>query len=182
MVKLMIILVGASASGKTEIANILINKYNYNKITTTTTRTIREGEIKGVSYHFITKEEFLKLKEKAAFIETAVYQNEYYGTQKKDLVTKSVIILEPNGANSLIDCLKEKAFVVLIESSKRMRKARMIKRGDDTLKITQRLLNDNKRFNKKNLKKLDLRLKNHSQTLEDLAKIVNEKYLKQFRS
>lgn len=179
MVKIMIILVGASASGKTEIANILINKYNYNKVTTTTTRSIRDGEIKGVSYHFTTKEEFLKLKEKEAFLETAVYQSEYYGTQKKDLVERSVIILEPCGANSLVDYLKDKVFVVLIESSKRLRKTRMIKRGDDSLKITERLLNDKKRFNKKNLNKLDLVLKNHKQPLEDLAKIINDKYLQQ---
>lgn len=175
----MIILVGASASGKTEIANILIKKFKYHKTITTTTREMRAGEVDGVSYHFITKEEFLKLKEEDAFVETALYQNEYYGTQKKDLVKKSVIILEPNGANSLVDYLKEDAYVVLIESSKKLRKTRMVKRGDDLNKIEERLKKDNKHFNKKNLKKLDLLLKNQKQTLEELATIINDKYIEE---
>lgn len=175
----MIILVGASASGKTEIANILIKKYNYNKITTTTTREKREKEIDGVSYHFVTKKEFLKLKEEDAFIETAIYQDEYYGTQKKDLVKKSVIILEPIGANNLANYLKDNCFVVLIESSKELRQQRIIKRGDNEEEIKKRLLKDDEHFNKKNLVKLDLLLKNNEQTLDELAKIINDLYLSQ---
>ena len=56
----MIILVGASASGKTEIAKILYKK-GYKKCVTTTTRQIRPSEVNGIDYHFITKEDFNKL-------------------------------------------------------------------------------------------------------------------------
>ena len=105
-----------------------------------------------------------------------MYQNEYYGTQKKDLSKEGVIILEPFGANSIVEYLKEKAFVVLIESSKDLREKRMIKRGDKEDKIKQRLAKDDLHFNKNNLNKLDLLLINKEQTLEELANIINENY------
>ena len=43
----MIILIGPSASGKTEIAKYLISTFSFNKFVTTTTRTPRIGEING---------------------------------------------------------------------------------------------------------------------------------------
>ena len=46
----MIILVGPSASGKTEIAKILIKEYGYQKFVTTTTRNIRINEKDNVDY------------------------------------------------------------------------------------------------------------------------------------
>lgn len=55
----------------------------------------------------------------------------------------------------------------------------MVKRGDDLNKIEERLKKDNKHFNKKNLKKLDLLLKNKKQTLEELATIINDKYIEE---
>ena len=54
----MIILVGASASGKTEIAKLIIKKYGFKKMVTTTTRPMRAGEVADIDYHFISKEEF----------------------------------------------------------------------------------------------------------------------------
>ncbi|NLN50891.1 MAG: AAA family ATPase [Acholeplasmataceae bacterium] len=172
----MIILVGASASGKTEVAKQLVMNFGYKKCITTTTRTPRQGEEDGVSYHFVSKEEFKKLKMDNAFVESATYQNEYYGTQKKDLITKGIIILEPNGANALIDYLKEKALVVLIYSPKRLRKERMIKRGDQLAKIKPRLKKDDRLFAKKNLTKVDLYLVNKNEPLESLAAKIDNFY------
>lgn len=174
----MIILVGASASGKTEIAKILIEKYDYSKCITTTTREKREGEINGLSYHFVTKEQFKDLLNKNAFVENATYQNEYYGTQKKDLGKEGVIILEPTGANSLHEHLKDEAFIVLIQSSKKLRKKRMINRGDCKHKIKERLKKDDKIFSKKNLLSLNLLLENSTQTINELASIINDEYKK----
>lgn len=172
----MIILVGASASGKTEIAKLLIEKFKYNKTVTTTTRRLRDGEVNGVSYHFVNKKEFKDLMEANAFVETAFYQNECYGTQKADLCKKGVIILEPNGANSLVDYLEDEAFVVLIQSSKELREIRMIKRGDSPEEIKRRLKKDDQHFAKNNLKKIDLLLNNHNQSLEELADTINKEY------
>ena len=58
----MLVLIGASASGKTEIAKILIKDYNFKKMVTTTTRRKRKGEINKVDYNFITLNKFEKIQ------------------------------------------------------------------------------------------------------------------------
>lgn len=48
-----------------------------------TTRKPRTGEQDGVSYHFIERETFDKLREDGGFIETAEFASNCYGTSKK---------------------------------------------------------------------------------------------------
>lgn len=50
----MLVLMGKSASGKTEIAQILVKKYGFHSVVTYTTREPRAGEIPDVTYHYIT--------------------------------------------------------------------------------------------------------------------------------
>ena len=80
----MLILIGPSASGKTEVAKLLASKYNITKIVTYTTRKPRIHEVNGVDYHFVSVEEFAKLTEQNFFVETTYYNSNYYGTAKKE--------------------------------------------------------------------------------------------------
>ena len=48
-----------------------------------TTRGKREGEIDGVHYVFVTKEQFENLIKENGFLEYAKYCDNYYGTPKK---------------------------------------------------------------------------------------------------
>lgn len=60
----MLVILGESASGKTTLLNNFIKANpKYHKIVTYTTRPMREGEVDGVDYHFISKatfDEFIK--------------------------------------------------------------------------------------------------------------------------
>lgn len=56
----MLVIIGPSASGKTQIVNTLIKFYKMRKMVTYTTRPIRNHEVNGIDYYFINKEEFLK--------------------------------------------------------------------------------------------------------------------------
>ena len=49
------------------------------------TRDPRKGEVNGVHYNFITKEEFEKMKENNEFIEWCPVHGNYYGTGKKQI-------------------------------------------------------------------------------------------------
>ena len=102
----MIILCGPSASGKTEVAKLLASKYNIKKAITNTTRPIRINEVNHVDYHFTSKEEFLELASKDYFVETACYNNNYYGCAKNEVADNKAVILEPQG---VINFLKLKA-------------------------------------------------------------------------
>lgn len=172
----MIVIVGASASGKTEIAKILIKEYQYHKCVTTTTRLPRVNEVDGVDYHFMSKEDFLKLVHEKKFVEVNNYRDRFYGIQKRDIDSEAIVIVDPNGANELISQLSDEVFVVLVESSLEKRKTRMIFRGDNINEINKRLESDDELFSKDKLLRIDLLIENEHQSLEELALLIHQKY------
>lgn len=173
----MIVLVGASASGKTEIAKILFNKYGYKKCITTTSRSPRKNEVDHVDYHFLSKERFQELVDKDAFLEVSIYNHHYYGFQKKDVMYKGVVVLDPNGANAVIRANIEDVMIVYVHSDKDLRESRMIQRGDCREDIKKRLISDDETFKPSNIKRIDLRIENHEIDIESLGTYIHQQYI-----
>lgn len=173
----MIIIIGASASGKTEMSKLLVKNFGYKKLITTTTRQIREQEVNHIDYHFISKESFLNSINNNEFVEYALYNNNYYGINKKDVESNALVIVEPKGANELIKMLNNKAFVVYVEADQSIRKDRMMKRGDDPRVIIERLQNDFEIFKPENLLKINLMVENNYHNLEELTNEIHLSYI-----
>lgn len=72
--KTIIVIVGGSGSGKTTIAHQL-ETHGFERLITTTTRSMREGEVNHHDYHFVSKEEFKNLDK----IEESEYGGNHYG-------------------------------------------------------------------------------------------------------
>ena len=106
-----IYIMGKSSSGKDTIFNIIKNKLEVNTYVMYTTRPIREGEIQGETYNYITDDEMQKYingKEKDKLIEYRTYQtihgpwtyatiaDKQFDTKKdlKNLFEKSGILVE----------------------------------------------------------------------------------------
>ena len=70
----MIILVGASASGKSVVVKKMNELFGVEKIVTYTTRPMRVGEINHIDYHFVTQAEFLEKKRKKLFCGNCILQ------------------------------------------------------------------------------------------------------------
>ena len=172
----MIIIVGASASGKTELAKILYKKYGYKKCITTTTRSKRVNETDGLDYHFISKSEFTKLLERDQFVEFSTYNKHLYGLQKTDVLDNGIVILDPNGANYLTTKLNNKAYVVFVASDEGLRRKRMISRGDEPKKIEERLIHDSNFYDTKQFIKINLMIENQEEPLEILARTIHKSY------
>ena len=136
----MIIIVGASAAGKSVVVKKMKEMFNIEKLITYTTRPMRVGEVNNIDYHFITTEEFLNKKENNFFLETAFYNNNYYGTAYEDISSNKALIVEPSGANVYYEKLKDRVFIVYLQASEETRKERMIRRGD-SLESIDRYLN-----------------------------------------
>ena len=85
----LLVLVGCSASGKDTVMNRLIKEFDVKPIISYTTRPIRNCEINGREYHFITEKEFERMKDNDEFVETRVYKtvsgNWYYGLPKSGI-------------------------------------------------------------------------------------------------
>ena len=89
----LIIFTGPSGVGKgTMLADFfkrVDNKIVYS--VSCTTRAPRDGEINGMHYFFISKEEFEQMIKEEQFLESACYSGNYYGTNKKFVDEKTLI-------------------------------------------------------------------------------------------
>ena len=98
------VLSGASGVGKsTVLAQVMAARDDLKFSVSATTRAPRPGETEGVSYYFITKEQFERMIAEDAFLEYDAHMDNYYGTPvgqlEEKLLSGSVILdIEPNGA------------------------------------------------------------------------------------
>ena len=172
----MLILIGPSASGKTEVAKLLAKKYNITKIVTYTTRAPRVNEVNGVDYNFVSVEEFAKLTQDEFFVETTYYNSNYYGTAKKDIKDDKCVILDPNGLKSFLALNDERIVSIFLDSDEKTRFNRMLLRKDSVEDAERRLVNDRIAFNLANLHGISFIVNSAEITLTDLTDQVMELY------
>ncbi len=173
----MLVLIGPSASGKTEVAKIMINQYPISRVVTCTTRKKRVNEIDGFDYHFFTKEKFLKSEKKGYFIETAKYNDNYYGTPKNELGDDKFIILEPQGLKSLLELNPCPIVAIFLKTDESVRIARMKERKDKMKDIKKRIISDRMDFDLTKIEGLDLVIDTSNIKRIDLAKRIYNEYI-----
>ena len=81
---LMIVISGPAGSGKGTVNAHLLQTGEFAYSVSATTRAPRPGEVDGVNYHYITKEEFLSRIESGDMLEYTEYCGNYYGTPRKE--------------------------------------------------------------------------------------------------
>ncbi len=165
----MLVLIGASASGKTELAKRLIANHGFVKTITYTTRPKRAREVDGVDYHFIADDAFLAKQSEGQFLETTEYHGYRYGTAFNDALPHRVVIVDIDGANAILDAMPEGVVVVYVDTDKAVRKRRMLSRGDAEADVESRLAIDDASFNPTRLKRVDHIASNNQEKLADLA-------------
>ena len=172
----MLLLLGPSASGKTESAKIMINRYPISRVVTYTTRPKRINEIDGFDYHFVDIPTFLQLRDSHYFVETAQYNQSFYGTPKNQMASDKFIILEPQGLKSFLkleDCPIVSIFLKTDEST---RIERMKLRKDRIEDIRKRIEADRVQFDLSKIEGLDLVIDTTNIPLSDLADIIYNNY------
>ena len=174
----MIVLAGASASGKTEVAKVLAKNYGITKIVTTTTRDKRKGEVDGIDYFFVTKEKFEQMILEDRFVEYTLYNGQMYGSTKDQIANDKCVVIDPAGLRSYINLHNKDIVTFYLEADEETRHKRMILRGDDAEKIKSRIENDRIAFKKENIAKVDYVIDSGKcSSVEEVAKKVYEKYI-----
>ena len=177
----MIILIGPSASGKTEVAKELVRKYGYHKVITYTTRSMRVNEKDGIDYHFISLISFSQKIEEGFFFEHVFYNGNFYGTARADLDDKSVVILEPKGFLAYEDKSAKNIVSFFLDSTEEKRRLRMKERKDDEMKIEERILNDRKTFATDSVKDVDYILNSSDLSICELSREVDNLYRRKIK-
>jgi len=110
----LLVLSGSSGVGKsTIIAQVLEQRPELYFSVSCTTRAPRPGEVDGVNYTFISREEFQARIERGEFLEYAEYVGNYYGTSMtviREKLEKGVDVLleiEVQGAAKVRDLFKQ---------------------------------------------------------------------------
>ena len=128
---MIIVLLGASGSGKSTIENELATHHGFEKIISYTTRQPRNGEVNGKDYYFTDNNSFAAMINTGILAEYDEYsQGRLYGTLKSDYADgNKVVVLTPNGLRSLKqNCPNDNIFTVLVNSSLGTRVKRYIDR------------------------------------------------------
>ena len=177
----MLCLCGESGVGKDTLMKKLIEKYDYHRLVTYTTRPKRDGEVNGIDYHFVTPKVFHELCAGDFFAETTSYtvangEVWEYGTAIKDVKDDTIVILNPHGLKELkkdksLDIIAIHLFAPHGEIWNRLRK-----RGDDSDEVARRMEADKKDFKDIN-EHVDLAINTDGRySIDEMADLINQIY------
>lgn len=134
---LLIVVSAPSGCGKGTILSEILKDDNYHFSVSATTRQPRDGEVNGVNYHFLSREEFERRVENDEFVEHAEYCGNYYGTLKSETDQqlekgKDVILeIEVNGASQMMKLRPDAVFIFIAPPSIAELERRLHKRGTE---------------------------------------------------
>ncbi len=127
-----------SGAGKTSLVTALLEKSIGLQVSIShTTRPKRPGEIDGVNYHFVSKEQFQAMLKQQAFLEYAQVFSNSYGTSRQwvdnTLASGCDVILEIDwqGAAQIHQQLPDTVTIFVLPPSKNTLLERLTQRGQD---------------------------------------------------
>lgn len=142
----MIILTGESGCGKSTTERLLCEKYGYSRAISHTSREPRKGEVNGVDYIYVSRDEMMRLYDSGELIEYVNYNDNFYGLHKDNIKNDVIAVVEPNGLKQIKQLDGIDVTAIYLHTSEEDRKERMINRGDKMPDILKRLENDKTAF------------------------------------
>ncbi|MBQ7129169.1 MAG: guanylate kinase, partial [Clostridia bacterium] len=134
-----------SGAGKdTVLAEVLKQNDNLKLSISNITRGMRQGEVEGEKYNFISKEKFEQMLVNKDFLEFNEYCGNYYGTPKapveKWLSEGYDVILEidVNGAFKVKNKMPEAVMIFMLPPSVYTLKSRLEKRGTENADVVKK--------------------------------------------
>jgi len=153
---LLVVISGPSGVGKGTIRKALfqIPDNNFCYSVSMTTRKPRAGEVDGVDYLFVSREEFEKRIKQNQFLEYAEFVGEYYGTpmdyieKQMDLGKEVIIEIEVQGALKVREERPEAVFIFIVPPSKQALLDRLTNRGTEkSAEIERRIEKAEREYN-----------------------------------
>lgn len=136
---LLVVLSGPSGSGKdTVLEQVFKKEPSLQKSVSMTTREIREKEIDGKDYYFVSKEYFEKQINAKNMLESAIYNTNYYGTPKapvdKWLEDEKTVVLkiEVQGAEKIRKLYPDCVSIFVMPPSMQVLEQRLRGRNTDS--------------------------------------------------
>lgn len=138
-----------SGAGKTSLVKALIDAMPNVRVSVShTTRAMRPGEVDGVNYHFVSREQFTAMLERNAFLEHAQVFDNLYGTSQEwveeTLAAGHDLILEIDwqGAQQVRRLMPQARSVFILPPTQQALRQRLTNRGQDSEEIIERRMRD----------------------------------------
>ena len=144
----MFVVSAPSGCGKGTILAEIFKSDDFYYSISATTRSPRNGEINGVNYNFISKDEFEKLIVENGMLEYAKYCDNYYGTPKKILEDKMndginvILEIEVQGAMKVKEVCPDAVFIFIVPPSISELERRLKKRGTESEEIIAKRISE----------------------------------------
>lgn len=148
---LLIVVSGPAGSGKGTVNSQLVATGDFVFSVSATTRAPRPGEIDGVNYHFIDREEFQRRIDENGFLEYTTYCDNFYGTPLKEALAvlesgKNLILeIECDGAKNVKKIFPEAVLIMLIPPTFSIQEERLRGRATETEEVILKRLEKAKR-------------------------------------
>ncbi|NNA00509.1 MULTISPECIES: guanylate kinase [Pseudomonas] len=131
-----------SGAGKTSLVKALIDLEPQIRVSVShTTRAMRPGEVDGVNYHFVEREEFVKMIEHGDFLERAEVFGNLYGTsqsylqQTLDEGHDLILEIDWQGAEQVRKLMPQARSIFILPPSQQALRERLDNRGQDSDEI-----------------------------------------------
>lgn len=185
--KVLVCIVGGSGSGKSTLEDEIIIHDGFSKAISTTTRERREGEHDGREYYFVSTKQFDELLSNNELLENVSFAGNNYGLSKSEFYKNNdhlVFVVEPNGLDQILKYIETNKLdiaplIIFSDITEKERFKNMIKRGDNPVKIQERLkaetiVDDFKEFGfTPNIKITKLTPNTSEIVMEDIYKFIN---------
>ncbi|MGZ4756351.1 MAG: guanylate kinase [Acidimicrobiia bacterium] len=144
---ILLVLAGPSGAGKGTIGKqLLALDPTLQWSVSATTRPPRPGEVDGVDYRFLRREEFEALRDSGGFLEWFDVFGQLYGTPREQVETalragRDVLLeLDVQGAMAIRDLMPDALLVFLRAPSRDVQRERLVARGtDDEEQLARRI-------------------------------------------
>lgn len=145
--KKLFVISGSSGVGKGTVIKEFLKKNNDFKLSVScTTRGIREGEVHGVNYFFLSREEFKQCIDNNEFLEWAEFSGNLYGTKKsfvEDCLENGdniILEIDTKGALNVKKLMPEAVLIFISPPSVKELEARLRGRHTETEEAIQKRL------------------------------------------
>lgn len=138
-----------SGAGKTSLVRALVEALPQVQVSIShTTRPIRSGEVDGVNYHFVSREDFLTRLEEGEFLEYAEVFGNLYGTSQRWLEQALsegydlILEIDWQGAQQVRQLLPHAKSIFILPPSQEALRQRLTNRGQDSDEVIERRMQE----------------------------------------